>query len=203
MMTDTDAFNSLRRSQEAKYFIQQDSELLARLRRRVELGNKLHEMTPELAEATIAANQAILADIQRLGYTRETLPLIYLTPILYVAWAEGGINVGERTRIVDIARERGIDAGSAADTQLLHWLEHRPSEELLETSIGIVQAIMHAHSPVEEQAEKAETIADVQRVLDASGDILLLWHQMTENEHRAIAHVIDELSRQHYPAAKE
>ena len=193
-MTDKDTFASLRRSQEDKYFIQREQELLTKLRRRLELQNKLGEMTEEAR----TANAALLTDLERLGYTRETLPLIYLAPIVYVAWAEGSVTEGERNRILEIARERGIEAGTPAQAQLVGWLNQRPADDLLETSIGIVQTVMHAHAPVEEAAEKAEMVADIKRVIDATGDILLLWHQMAPNERAALNHIIAELDREHY-----
>jgi hypothetical protein len=193
-MSERDTFASLRRSQEEKYFLEREHELLAKLQRRFALATKLGEMTDE----TRVANDAILQDLMTLGYTRDTLPLIYLAPIVYVAWAEGFVSAGEHARVLEIARERGIAPGTPAHQQLLGWLAERPSDDLLEKSIGIVQAVMHTHPAAEEAAEKVEMLAEVQRVVDASGDLLLLWHQMTPNERAAINHLVEELGREHY-----
>lgn len=195
-MSERDTFAALRRSQEDKFFIQREQELLAKLRRRLELQNKLGEMTEE----TRTANEALLADLERLGYTRETLSLVYLAPIVYVAWAEGSVTEGERARVLEIARERGIESGTPAYEKLVDWLTQRPADEVLETSIGIVQTVMHARAPLEEAAEKAEMVADIKRVIDATGDILLLWHTMSANEKTALNHIISELDREHYAA---
>lgn len=193
-MSERDTFASLRRSQEEKYFLEREHELLAKLRRRIELAGKLDEMTGE----TRLANDDLLQDLVKLGYTRETLPLIYLAPLVYVAWSEGFVSEGERLRVLQIADERGIRAGTPAYEQLNGWLTERPADDLLEKSIGIVQTVIHAHPPSVEAAEKAEIFADVQRVLDSSGDVLLLWHQINANERAAIQHLVDELARDHY-----
>jgi hypothetical protein len=193
-MTDRDTFASLRRAQEDKYFLNREHELMEKLHRRFELETQLRQMA---AEAHFA-NEALLRDLEQLGYTPATIPLLYLAPIVYVAWAEGFVTEGERERVLEVARERGIAADSPAFAQLVNWLDHRPSDELLEKSIGIVQAVMHAHPAVEEAAEKFEMIADINRVVDSSGDILLLWHQMTPNERAAVNHIVEELNREHY-----
>ena len=197
-MLEKDTFDSLRRSREAEYFIKREQELISKLRRRVNLEAELRR----LLASKEAANEEILQDLEALGYRRATLSVLHLVPLVYIAWAEGFVTANERTRIFEIARIRGITPESLAYQQLNELLTHRPTDEFFEKTLGIIQTLLGALPPEEREAGKRNLVAYCTQVAAASGGILHLWGQISDEEHAAIDHIAAELERDHYTATK-
>jgi hypothetical protein len=103
-MTEKEAFAKREHWLEETYFRKKEQELIEKIRRR-----------RELKEATGAAEEEILNDLQALGYTRETVErLLHLMPLVQVAWAEGFVTKRERERIFEVAGLRGVAEGTPA-----------------------------------------------------------------------------------------
>ena len=98
--------------------------------------------------------------------------LVPIVPIVQVAWAEGGVSDDERALILQFARERGVQAGSAADRQLQQWLVERPSEDVFSRATRLIRAMLD-HP---EGQSKALTLEDLvhrcEEIAAASGGIL-------------------------------
>jgi hypothetical protein len=110
-MTDKDGLTERGRALEDDYFRKRDLELIEKMRRaaaaeqaRVEMGQQAGNTDPEL-----------LLELEALGFTPDTVVLLPLVPAVQMAWAEGGVSAAERDLLVQLARRRGIEAGSAAD----------------------------------------------------------------------------------------
>src|SRR5690606_19935346 len=106
------------RDMEEEYFRRQDQELIERMRKQA----GADKARRELGEKTGLTDPALIADLEALGFTPETVALLPVIPVIQVAWAEGGVSTKERALVVDFARKRGIADGSAADAQLQNWL---------------------------------------------------------------------------------
>jgi hypothetical protein len=126
------------RNLEDDYFRKKDRELLEKMRQaaaaqnaRLELSTKTGLQDPEL-----------LQTLEALGFTPETVPLLFFVPLVQVAWAEGGVTDAERTLIVQLARTRGIDEGSVADRQLAAWLATRPDAATFDGARRLIRAIL-------------------------------------------------------------
>src|SRR5688572_10184253 len=127
-MTEKDAFASRKKGQEEEYFRKQEQALIEQMRARQQAEAERQQM----AEALGLADDEILRELQALGYTRETVSLLHLAPLVQVAWAEGKMTEGERRLIHDLARSRNIEAGSPVDQRLTEWLDQRPAEDFFE-----------------------------------------------------------------------
>jgi len=198
-MSQKDAFEELRYSQEEKYFIQKEQELIGQLRRRAEIENEIENITHSKDVIT----DELLRDLQSLGYTRETLSLLYMIPLVYVAWSEGFVSDLERKRIFTIAHTRGIQDNSKAHKQLSTWLDEQPTEEFFGKSLGIIQTLLHSLPPDEEEKEKRELIAECHQVADISRNLWGYWGAIPRPEKEAINHIAEELEREHYSITKE
>lgn len=64
-----------------------------------------------------AGPEDVVQALQELGYDPETVPPVYLTPLVQVAWADDRLTAREREYIEAAARARGIEVGSTADQQ--------------------------------------------------------------------------------------
>lgn len=198
-MSNKNTLASLRRSREDEYFLEREQELISKLRRRASLEAEL----TRLAETRLEAGQEILRDLEELGYTRSTLSLLHIVPLVYVAWSKGFVTDRERELIFRAARLRGIDDESDAWKQLDEWLTRRPSEQFFETNLGIIETLLHGLPPEAQAAAKRDLVSYCTQVASVSGGLLDMWGQITPEKQAAIDHVAAELEHEHYTASRE
>jgi hypothetical protein len=187
-VSDRDAFADRGRALEEEYFHRREQELIAKLRRRVQAD----AATQQLGEQAGVADAEILQDLQELGYTPETVALLYLVPLVQVAWAEGGVSDRERTLIVEAARARGIEADTPADAQLAEWLTTRPSEKLFEQTLRAIRAILESRPEAEREASRTDLLSYSTAIAEASGGVLGL-RSVSSEERSLLARISGEL----------
>jgi hypothetical protein len=185
-----------RRIQEEEYFQRREQELIAKLQQRA----RTEAARRDLAERTGVADEEILRDLEALGYTPETVMLLHLVPLVQMAWAEGGVSEGERALIVEAARARGIEAGSAADRQLTDWLTSRPSADLFDKTLRAIGSILQARPPEERAASQRALLSYSTAIAAASGGILG-FGKVSAEEQRVLARISAEFERAHGPLA--
>jgi len=195
-MAEGDALAKRGRALEEEYFRRKEEELIEKLRAR----GADASARQQLAERVDVADQEVLADLQALGYTPDTIRLLHLVPLVQIAWAEGGVSNRERRLIVEAARSRGVDSGSTADRQLAEWLDTRPSEAFFERTLRAVGAILESHPEEERKASHRDLLAYCSAIASASGGILG-FGTISGEERQLLAHISDELSRNHAEAA--
>jgi hypothetical protein len=194
-VADNELFGNRRKAQEDEYFRKREVELIEKLHtRHVETAAR-----QQLAERTGVADDEILGDLQTLGYTPETVMLLHVVPLVQMAWAEGSVSDRERDLIVEAARARGVDAGSAADRQLTDWLANRPTDDFFEKTLRAVGAIIHAHPAEEREAIEHDLLSYVTAVASASGGILG-FGKVSPQEREVLARISRELEESHGPA---
>ena len=166
-MTSGDGITDNIRAREEEHFRKKDRELIEKLRQ---------------ADAKAKARQAlehevgihdpdVLRELDLLGFTPDTIALLPLVPVLQVAWAKDGVSPAERTLVVNLARSRGVAAGSHADRQLTLWLEHRPSEETFHKANRLIAAIVGSPASGSLHLTAAELVEQCGRIAHASGGI--------------------------------
>lgn len=156
-MTHHDSFDDRRRGLEAEYFHKKEQQLIEKLR---------HQY--RLMQLTGIADEDLLRDLDELGYTPETVMLLYLVPLVEVAWAEGGVAETEQSLILEAARLRGIDETSAAYKELTQWLEHRPPEEFFMKTLRLIRTVLQSLPPEEREHETQDIITYCVRIAKAS-----------------------------------
>ena len=102
-MAEGDFLDDRRRASEEDYFRKKDRELVEKMRKAA----AADRAQGELSAKTGLRDPAMIAELDALGFTPETISVLPLVPIVQMAWAEGGITPAERTLLV-AARERGI-----------------------------------------------------------------------------------------------
>src|SRR5581483_9141016 len=142
-MTAKEAFEDRKRSQEEEYFHRQEQEFIEKMRQRM----RLEAERRELGEHLGVADEEVLRTLQELGYTRETIALLYLAPLLQVAWADGRISPRESSLILRAAHYRGIDEQHPAYAKLTAWLDERPPEEFFAQTLRAIGLILQALPP--------------------------------------------------------
>ena len=167
-MPDHDAFAKRGRALEEEYFRKKDRELIEKIRQaaatahaRTDLGRKAGLEDPKLVQ-----------DLQDLGFTPDTVGLLPLVPIIQMAWAEGGITQAERELILRLARSRGIEAGSAADRQLMEWITNKPAEDVFARARRLIRAMVDSSSAQTGDLNANDLVKYCEEIASASGGIL-------------------------------
>jgi hypothetical protein len=130
--------SSRKRANEEDYFQKRDRELIEKLKKQAEAQQQLRE----LGERVGITDPEVSRELADLGFTPDTVKLLPLVPVLEMAWAEGGVTPEERKMVVDVARARGVDEGSAADRQLVEWLDRRPDESVFRRAGRLIGALL-------------------------------------------------------------
>lgn len=197
-MSSKDAFSERKRGLEEEYFHKKERELLEKLRLRM-----LAEAEREhMAETLGVQDMEILSDLQALGYTEDTVALLHLVPLIQVAWADGDVAERERDLILDLAKARGLEEGSAAHRQLTGWLTQRPSEEFFQDTLRIVARLFEALTPERQAASKRDLVSYSADIASISGGILGLGRKVSREEREVIERIAAELEKAHQAAAK-
>jgi hypothetical protein len=164
---DRDSFKERERAQEEGYFRAQDAKLIEKLREDA----RLEEIVLTLAEQMQVDNPELLRRVIALGVRLDTGAAFLLAPLVQVAWAEGKVTDRERDTVLRLAAARGVEAGSPAHTQLLKWLQERPSDNLFDTAMEVIRGGL-ALLPPEQREERLKRIVHAcHEVAEASGGL--------------------------------
>ena len=167
-----DIFRDRERGEEQAYFRQEDAKLIAKLRQKAQLSEIAHA----LAEKLHVDEPALLERIQKLGVTLDTGSAFILAPLVEVAWVDGEVSDAERDTILNIAKQRGVEPGSADYRQLLDWLAQRPSDEVFRTALEAIRIGLSVLPPAESEQRIAIIIKACKEVAQAKGVIAELLH---------------------------
>ena len=155
------------RKREEDYFRRKDRELLEKMR----AAAAADQTRKDLGSATGIQDPALLEELETLGFTPETIGLLPLIPVLQVAWAEGGVSTAERTMIVNLARQRGVQPATAADARLTEWLDTRPSDETFGKASRLIGAMLDQPVAAGPQLSAEELIRYCEQIASASGGL--------------------------------
>jgi hypothetical protein len=193
-MTTKDAFADRKRTQEEEYFRKKEQELIERRRRRTALEGERQDM----AQVVGVADKEILREIQECGFTRDTGLLLYLVPIVQIAWAEGKVTNRERKLVFEAARAQGVEEDSLAYQKLSDWLMERPAEEFFDKSLHLIRMVLQTFPREIQQDSKINLFSYCTQVAEASGGtagFLGGGYRICDEERTAIKRVAAELSR--------
>ena len=167
-MSDHDAFAERGRALEEEYFRKKDRELVEKLRRAA----AADQARGELSKQTGISDPAVLAELQELGFSGDTVILLPLMPVLELAWAEDDITPAERQVLLSLARTRGIAEDSAADRQLQAWMATRPSPEVFTKATRLISALLSSGSGVAQGLTADQLVQYCEQIASASGGLL-------------------------------
>lgn len=111
---------------EDAFFYRMDQELIAELRKKIDLEEKLDAFQNVTG---IRNRQQLLALIDA-GFEIATLTAFTWVPLVFVAWADGVIDEDEKKVISDTLISKGIAPETAAMMANHEWFARRPDEEL-------------------------------------------------------------------------
>lgn len=189
------------RALEDEYFRKQDRELIEKLRRRSESEAEQQEMAASVG----ITDPQIMRSLVELGHTRETIPLLYLMPMVQVAWSDGSISKRERGLILEVAASHGLQADSPAHQQLRDWLDEKPSEEFLMKTLCLMAVILDSLPPDKQQISRRDLASYCTQVAEAQGSLLGrigIGSNISTEERTLLDRVAAELEHHHEIAAR-
>ena len=190
-MAERDGISDRGRAHEEDYFRKKDRELIEKMKQAAEAEQSRREM----GARTGLTDPAMLADLHELGFTPDTVALLPLVPVVQIAWAEGGVTNAERKLLTDLARARGIDAGSAADRQLQDWMVHEPDQAVFTSATRLIRAMLESG---ESQGDLTadDLVKYCENIASASGGILGMG-RISAEERELLASIASELKTRH------
>ena len=194
-MAQKDAFDELRKAKEEEYFHKKENELLEKLKQR---GAKRRR----LAHALRTTDSRILEDLQVLGYNAETVKLLFVVPLIAVAWAGGTITPREKPRILELAKVDDKQDVGAAQRQWMQWLDQKPSDEFFQRGLRVIRSLLAGRSPDERSEAKRDLLSSSVRIAEASGGLLGL-RSISNAERAAIERVAAEIETEHSGASRQ
>lgn len=181
-----DLSSARRRASEEEYFQRKDRELVERMRQRAQAELQLRELGASVG----VTDAGLIHELAELGFTTETVKLLPLIPVLEMAWAEGGVTPLERKMVIDVARARGIDEDSAADKQLLEWLDRRPEESVFRRAGRLINAIFASEARVDLTPD--ELLKYCEAIAEASGGLFGI-RRVSADERATLERIANEI----------
>jgi hypothetical protein len=130
------------------------------------------ERRRQLSSRTGLDDPQLVQELEALGFTAETVQLLFFLPLVHVAWAEWGVSEAERGLILQLARRRGIEDASPADQQLKAWLSKRPDVQVFASASRLIRAMLDAPGADAMTFTRDELMTQCENIAGASGALL-------------------------------
>lgn len=189
-----DVTRDIRRNREDHYFLKQEQMRLEELRRQ----SAREAETRRLMEAFGIRDQELVRELSDAGFDIDTFRVLYLVPLIEVAWSDGDVSSSEREKLLEIASLHGIKAGSGAHERLRAWLSERPSQRFFETCLRGIKAMLGDRPSSEAQALRRDLVWYCTRIASASGGFLGLGSRISREEEMMLTRLTTELDARHH-----
>jgi hypothetical protein len=194
-----ESFPGRAKQAEEEYFRRKEQELVAKLKERSERESR----RKGLAEAVGVTDDAILAAIEEMGFSRDVVVVLHLFPLVAVAWADGELADAERAKIVEAARAWGIAPGTPADARLEEWLRERPDPVTTDRALRLIRDILAFRTLDKGDDYRANILGMCEAVAGAAGGFLGLGAKVSGAERAVIERIAGELVQSHTTAVRK
>jgi DnaJ-domain-containing protein 1 len=191
-----DVTRDIRRNREDQYFLKQEQRRMEEMRRQSEREVE----TIRLMEAFGIRDQDLVRELSDAGFDIDTFRVLYLVPLIQVAWSDGGVSPREREKVLEIAGLHGIKQGGAAHERLRAWLNERPPDRFFETCVRGIKAMIGDRPRLEAQALRRDLVWYCTRIASASGGFLGLGSRISREEEAMLKQLAAELDTRHHAA---
>ena len=119
---------------------------------------------------------------------KDERSLLFMLPIIQVAWAHGAISPREAFAIFEIAREDGIDPTHWFNEKIDSFLMYQPSSKFYEDALDLIRSTIADMTVKERKETVAKLISRSERVAAAAGDRspMDVDHRVSEEEKKVI-----------------
>jgi len=182
-MSNTDALQNRVRSLENAFFSEQDLQLLAGLKQKLDRESAI----AEFQKSAGIQDPAVLEALFNLGVSPAAVAALRAYPLIAVAWADGSTTADEIATVRTIAA-RHFKSDSAAGELVERWLSTPPSPGMLEAWESCISTMFHAMPASEATSLKTKLIEEINEVAAASGG-LLGWGAVSQSEKQTMQRI--------------
>lgn len=190
-------FDDIAKGREDAYFRQKEAELADKLRVRFHR----QQDRERLAKDVGVHDEQILKTFEELGFSRETVTILHLVPLVQVAWSDGSVTGAERAKIHQLAALRGVAPGTSGYVLLESLLDTRPSPAAIDVCWRVIRAMFTAWPAEKRQAFELSLPAYAAEVASVSGG-LLGFGSISADERTALQRIAREMTEAHAEAAR-
>jgi len=159
-------------------FHEQDQELRKAFRQRME---KM-ERREQLSHVSGIRDEAVLDRFIELDIGPEALAALEVVPLVFVAWADGNVQAGEREVIFALAKAAGIEPQDGRYPLLEHWLKRRPGAAMLDAWKHYVKELCRNLDRQGVEELRHELLDRAGKVAQAAGGFLGFGDKMSPAE---------------------
>jgi len=117
-------------------------------------------------------DDAFLDRLIALGIGPERAMVLRLTPLVFVAWADGSIDDREREAILRAASRQDLVAEDMARQVLGDWLERKPDQRILDMWKEYIRHVWAQFTTEEQEQVRNNLLAAPREVAEAAGGFL-------------------------------
>lgn len=142
-------------------------------------------------------SERVLAEMRAAGLPDDAAELLYLLPLLLVAWGQGGVAARERRLILEAAHLHGIREDHPAHRRLEEWLVKPPSRRTCEDALRLTRMLLNTLPPGERARKRDRIVQQCTRVALAAGSkrLIDLGHFISVEEHALLERIAVALTR--------
>jgi hypothetical protein len=163
-------------------FHEQEQEVRKAFRERMEKIGQREQLT----QVSGIHDEAVLDRLIALDIGPETLAALEIVPLVFVAWADGGVQADERETIIEFAQAAGIRPQDGRYPLLEHWLKRRPKAEALDAWKHYVKDLCQRLEKPEIEKLKHELLDRAEEVAKVAGGFLGFGNKITDSEQRML-----------------
>jgi hypothetical protein len=172
---------------EESYFQSKNNELLDNLRQQ----EKIRRQKEDLSRVLKTHREFLLDEITVLGFSSETAPLIWLIPLVYVAWSDDSVSEAEEEFILQFGSVHGMLSNQASRNLCRSWLRERPTADFFDRCHTLLGYIYRDLPWREIIGLQSRLWTGCTGVADCSGGFLGFGSRISKAESRSI-HQLEE-----------
>ena len=170
---------------EEEFFHELDVELCDKAFRRAQLEEKRHG----LEESVNIHNPATLDALDKLGFDQDTAMLLFVVPLVEVAWAAGPPSRAVCRHLLNLAGRRGIESTSSACRKFTGWLQLRPSDAFFEGTLSVIAGVLSSLPQAERLAWEDDLICSCRETAAVHCRLLGWSHRICAAKRKVIAEI--------------
>jgi hypothetical protein len=153
---------------EEAFFVQENARLLEQMRKKAEIAERR-----ELLRRVVGIqDDAFLDRLIALGIGPERAMVLRLTPLVFVAWADGSVDENERQAILRAAAREGVVAEEMARQVLGDWLSRKPDRRILDMWKEYIRHVWERFTSEEQEQLRRNLLDATREVAKAAGGFL-------------------------------
>ncbi len=167
-----------RRALEDEFFARQSQDLMRKLKEE----QLRMESFQQLALMSGIKDKDVLERLLNTGITASTLFALSYVPLVLMAWADGVMDPIERSAILKVLEEKGLDNKHPSYHLIVFWLQTPPSEKLFETWKAYVQSLKATMDSSSFEQLKLDILHRTLAVAESVGGFLGLGSKISSSE---------------------